>query len=416
MSKSLGNIVVPWDVIDRHGADAFRWYFLTSKQPWDGYLFSVDTVGESRAPVPAAALEHVRLLRPLRERQRRRAGSTHPPATDLDRWALSRLAATVEEVTDRLERLRRHPRRPGDRRVRRRALATGTSAARAARFWDGDPAAFATLRACLVGGGASCRAVHPVPGRRDLRQPRRLRGQRAPVRLAGGRRARHGPRVRDGDRARDRPARPGRPRAGEAEGPPAAARRGRGGRRRRARGDRAPAGRRAARSSTSRSCATSRRPTSSAPTRSSPTTARSARASASTCRRSRRPWPRSTPRTWPSALRDGGRVGIAVDGHDHELDADDLLLAMRRWRATSSSARARTRWRSSWSSTTSCSARGSRARSSTPCRTRARPPACRWRTGSSCCSAATGAAGGGPRARALRGRRDARGSRSATTA
>jgi isoleucyl-tRNA synthetase len=29
------------------------------------------------------------------------------------------------------------------------------------------------------------------------------------------------------------------------------------------------------------------------------------------------------------ALRDGGRVAIAVDGHDHELDADDLLLAMR---------------------------------------------------------------------------------------
>ncbi len=42
--------------------------------------------------------------------------------------------------------------------------------------------------------------------------------------------------------------------------------------------------------------------------------------------------------------------------------------------ATSSSARARTRWRSSSSSTTSCAARGWRARSSTPCRTRARAP------------------------------------------
>jgi isoleucyl-tRNA synthetase len=30
-----------------------------------------------------------------------------------------------------------------------------------------------------------------------------------------------------------------------------------------------------------------------------------------------------------SALREGGRVAIAVDGHDHELGADDLLLAMR---------------------------------------------------------------------------------------
>jgi isoleucyl-tRNA synthetase len=28
------------------------------------------------------------------------------------------------------------------------------------------------------------------------------------------------------------------------------------------------------------------------------------------------------------ALRSGARVGISIDGHDHELDADDLLLAM----------------------------------------------------------------------------------------
>jgi isoleucyl-tRNA synthetase len=30
-----------------------------------------------------------------------------------------------------------------------------------------------------------------------------------------------------------------------------------------------------------------------------------------------------------SALRAGDRVGISIDGHDHELDADDLMLAMK---------------------------------------------------------------------------------------
>ena len=47
MSTSRGNVVDPWDVIDSHGADAFRWYYLSSQQPWAGYRFSADTVGES---------------------------------------------------------------------------------------------------------------------------------------------------------------------------------------------------------------------------------------------------------------------------------------------------------------------------------------------------------------------------------
>ena len=47
MSKSRGNVVDPWDVLAAHGADAFRWYYLTAQQPWAGYRFSVETVGES---------------------------------------------------------------------------------------------------------------------------------------------------------------------------------------------------------------------------------------------------------------------------------------------------------------------------------------------------------------------------------
>ncbi len=46
MSKSRGNTVEPWQVLDAYGADAFRWYFFTSKQPWDGYRFSEEAIGE----------------------------------------------------------------------------------------------------------------------------------------------------------------------------------------------------------------------------------------------------------------------------------------------------------------------------------------------------------------------------------
>ena len=47
MSKSRGNVVDPWEVITSHGADAFRWYLFTAQQPWAGYRFSADAVGET---------------------------------------------------------------------------------------------------------------------------------------------------------------------------------------------------------------------------------------------------------------------------------------------------------------------------------------------------------------------------------
>jgi isoleucyl-tRNA synthetase len=147
MSKSLGNIVVPWEVIDQHGADAFRWYFLTSKQPWDGYLFSTETVGES---VRQFLLQlwntygfyvlyaNVNDVSELGE-----------PETELDRWAISRLHATTALVRERLDDY--------DATRAGHAIAAFVDdlsnwyvRRSRPRFWDGDPAAFGTLHRCLV--------------------------------------------------------------------------------------------------------------------------------------------------------------------------------------------------------------------------------------------------------------------------
>ena len=142
MSKSKGNIVVPWEVLDRFGADAFRWYFFTSKQPWDGYRFSTDAVGEG-----------VRLF--LRQLWNTYAFlSTYEPEvegeeTELDRWVRSRLSATVAEVTERLEDF--------DATTAGRAIAAFVDdlsnwyvRRSRRRFWEGDGVAFATLRECLL--------------------------------------------------------------------------------------------------------------------------------------------------------------------------------------------------------------------------------------------------------------------------
>lgn len=48
MSKHKGNVVDPWTVLDKQGADAVRWYFYSSSAPWLPSRFSVETVSEAQ--------------------------------------------------------------------------------------------------------------------------------------------------------------------------------------------------------------------------------------------------------------------------------------------------------------------------------------------------------------------------------
>ena len=90
-----------------------------------------------RAPVPEAALEHVRVLRPVRERERAAAAARR--RHELDRWIRSRLAATTAARDRAHGGLRHHLLRPGDRRVRRRPLELVRAAARGAASGTATP-------------------------------------------------------------------------------------------------------------------------------------------------------------------------------------------------------------------------------------------------------------------------------------
>lgn len=48
MSKHKGNVVDPWSVLDKQGADAVRWYFYTSSAPWLPSRFSAEAVSETQ--------------------------------------------------------------------------------------------------------------------------------------------------------------------------------------------------------------------------------------------------------------------------------------------------------------------------------------------------------------------------------
>ena len=103
MSKSLGNIVDPWQVFDTHGVDAFRWYLYTASPPGQARRFSSDLVGEivrsftlTLWNVYSFFVTYANLDKPSLEK---------PAKLDnlLDRWLLSSLNALVRDVTDAYE-------------------------------------------------------------------------------------------------------------------------------------------------------------------------------------------------------------------------------------------------------------------------------------------------------------------------
>ncbi|HEX4654679.1 MAG TPA: isoleucine--tRNA ligase [Mycobacteriales bacterium] len=147
MSKHLGNILDPFELFERHGADALRWYMLCGGNPWAARRIGHSVLDEV---VRKVLLTYWNIASFLVLYANANGWTPEMPAPApaerpaLDRWALSELHRVVAEVDDALEdydsaRAGRALTQFVDdlsnwyvRRSRR-------------RFWDGDPAALATL-------------------------------------------------------------------------------------------------------------------------------------------------------------------------------------------------------------------------------------------------------------------------------
>jgi isoleucyl-tRNA synthetase len=151
MSKSRGNIVEPWQVVDEFGADAVRLYLLAASQVWLPKRF--DARG-----IPEVAGGFLNTLRNTYEFFRRYAGTDLTvDGTELqlaDRWIRSRLAAVVADVRAAWSA---YDVTAGTRAIMDFVvddLSNWYVRTNRARFWapdrEADPAAVATLHACLV--------------------------------------------------------------------------------------------------------------------------------------------------------------------------------------------------------------------------------------------------------------------------
>ncbi|MGO4110139.1 isoleucine--tRNA ligase [Paenibacillus sp. YAF4_2] len=105
MSKSKGNVIDPWEIINEFGTDAFRWALLADSAPWNSKRFSRGIVGEAKSKV-IDTIVNTHAFYALYASIDGFNPADHPerPSTSkLDRWIVSRLNSLIKNVVKGLE-------------------------------------------------------------------------------------------------------------------------------------------------------------------------------------------------------------------------------------------------------------------------------------------------------------------------
>ena len=109
MSKHTGNVVDPFEVMDKFGADAVRWYFYTAGAPWLPSRFYPEAVAESQRKFMGtlwntyaffALYASIDTFDPLKHH------AAPETLTLMDRWILSKLQTLIKTVDDGLANYR----------------------------------------------------------------------------------------------------------------------------------------------------------------------------------------------------------------------------------------------------------------------------------------------------------------------
>ena len=106
MSKRLGNAVDPFEVLDKYGPDAVRWYMISNSQPWDNLKFDVEGVDEVRRKFFGTLYNTYSFFALYANVDGFTGREEQIPVAErpeIDRWIISLLNTLVSDVTEALE-------------------------------------------------------------------------------------------------------------------------------------------------------------------------------------------------------------------------------------------------------------------------------------------------------------------------
>ena len=105
MSKAKGNVVEPWAVIDKYGADALRWYCLTASPPGNVRRFSEKLIAEitRRFLLTLWNIYSFFVIYANIDQFTPSAEGVSPEQSELDKWAISELNQLIIDVDTALD-------------------------------------------------------------------------------------------------------------------------------------------------------------------------------------------------------------------------------------------------------------------------------------------------------------------------
>ena len=109
MSKHKGNVVSPWDILDKQGSDAIRWFFFVNSAPWLPCRFDEEQVNETQRKFLGTLWNTYAfyvLYAEIDQFNPMDYKLEYDKLPAIDKWVLSKLNTLVKEIRENLDNFR----------------------------------------------------------------------------------------------------------------------------------------------------------------------------------------------------------------------------------------------------------------------------------------------------------------------